>query len=153
MSFIRTKLIDPSMGMNSQSYHFMKMAEMELPRIIGWTIPDDFTVQTLRYHNGREQGFLWTISKWSPNLREKTPQINFVWYEHRNSDKLCCIKWTGDVKTPIDKSVTYSAIPEEVFPDKWSYTKGFRPFRFREALAWWANELQDWYDEIKEREE
>ena len=145
------KLIDPSMGMSHQPYAFMKVAEIKLPHVVDY-ITEEFSVETSRYHNCREQGFLWSICKGLvPNLG--APQINFVWYEHRNSDGLCCIKWTGAVKTPMDGSVSYRAIPDEVYPDKYSYTKGFHYFDFRKAIAWWADELRDWYDEIKEGEE
>ena len=148
----KLKIIDPSMGMSSQTYAFMKVAETTLPRYIVWPITDEFCVETSRYHNCREQGFLWTMCKGSlPNSSDN--QINFVWYEHRNSDRLCCIKWTGKLQTPIDGSVTCHVIPEEVFPDKYSYTEGFHDFDFVKAIAWWADELQDWYDEIKEGEE
>jgi len=147
----KLKIIDPSMGMSSQPYAFMKVAETTLPRYIEWPITDEFYVETSRYHNCREQGFLWSMCKGSlPNFSDGAPQINFVWYEHRNSDRLCCVKWTGKVKIPLDGSVTYQVIPEEAFPDKYSYTEGFHYFDFLKAIAWWADELQDWYDKIKE---
>ena len=147
----KLKIIDPSMGMSSQPYAFMKVAETTLPRYIEWPITDGFYVKTSRYHNCREQGFLWSMCKGSlPNFSDGAPQINFVWYEHRNSDQLCCIKWTGKVKIPLDGSITYQVIPEEAFPDKYSYTASFRYYKFEEAISWWADELQDWYDKIKE---
>lgn len=139
------------MGMSSQPYALMKVAETTLPRYIEWPITDDFRVETLRYHNCREQGFLWSMCKGSlPNFSDKIPQINFVWYEHRSSDRLCCVKWTGKAKTTIDGSITYRAIPEESFPDKYGYTESFHYYKFEEAISWWADELQDWYDKIKE---
>jgi len=43
-------------------------------------------IKVARWENCREQGYI-------VSLKHKRDQLNIVFYEHRNSDAICAVKW------------------------------------------------------------
>lgn len=70
-------------------------------------------VKLCRWENGREQGY--TLSLPSKDYKR---QLNIIFYEHRNSDNICAVKW---------EQVSYNSIStfeqanfgEEIYKTKW----------------------------------
>lgn len=80
----------------------------------------DLNIEVGRFENGREQGYVFSISV--PSYFSKTSEFeqkNWAVYEHRNSDNLCVLSSRSfTINTP---SV------EEMFngKSKWDYDKAF----------------------------
>lgn len=113
--------------------------------------------QTRYYNNGREKGFHWSLNKPSGGTGRLPPvrTLNFVWYEHRNSDQLVCIMWENPTLSQhwregasgldcADNVTGFDNIPEEAFPNKYDYTKAFSYMEIFEAFRWWMCQVQEW---------
>jgi hypothetical protein len=85
-------------------------------------VPPRVWLSTRPYCNCREQGFVLSVRR--SGAKNALP-VNIAFFEHRNSDSLCAIRWEGEL--PIDGSVTAMDIPEAAYHDKWSVTKSW-PF-------------------------
>jgi len=128
---------------NSQAAKFLTFIENELPEVDFDSPPEDkdwsIDFQIRPYTNCREQGFVLSARQLSGG--KATPVHHFVWYEHRNSDSLCVIYWEDKVSPYAADSLTAADIPEEVFPDKYSYTKSFKWGDFGSAWSWFREQL------------
>lgn len=81
------KLIDPLMGINHQAWsvlHYLGSQTLEVPQV-GLFV-------TAPWYNGREQGFVIT---YLPRSR-KIKNLNIAFYEYRNSDSICSLRWESD---------------------------------------------------------
>ena len=108
------KAADFNCGMNDQAAVLLRaLASIEVD------LPSGSWISTYPYCNCREMGFVLSIV--SANAK-RAPE-NIAFYEHRNSDEICAIRWTG--RLPINGAVSPSDIPDGVFPDKWSYTESW----------------------------
>ncbi len=93
------------------------------------SLPERFYITTSPYCNCREMGFVISLHGWNPVV-----QVNIAFFEHRNSDNLCAIKWEGS--TNINGAVTPDDIPREVYPDKytlsaeWPYLELYPAIRY-----------------------
>lgn len=78
-----------------------------------------------RYENCREQGYILSVKSWG----EVFEQINYVFYEHRNSDELCVYRFSlNTINTP-----TLAEVPMK---DKWDTTKDFKCGEIVECGNW-----------------
>ena len=97
-------------------------------------VPDTWYVETRRYYNGRERGFCISIRDLG-----QSQATNFVFYEHRNSDEICCVKFPGNVG---ENYVTSEDIPEEYFKDKYSYTASWGYMEFAKVREYLVAEIE-----------
>lgn len=115
-------------GMNTQAWLLMQyLSDQEIE------LPVSHFLMTRPYCNCREMGFVVQLH------RPKGKPINWAFFEHRNSDSLCCLKWEGT--TPVDGSVPVSCVPESVYPDKYAITKSWSYLAIGEAAMWLGEEL------------
>ena len=70
----------------------------------------DAMIKLGRWENCREQGYVVSL------LNEKHIQLNIAWFEHRNSDAICAIKW---FQNSINSLTIDTAEFEGVYKDKW----------------------------------
>lgn len=71
------------------------------------------TLDVGRFENCREQGYIFSV-------RYKTSQMNYVVYEHRNSDQICVVRFVGNtINTPTSEMVF------ENMKDKYDVTNKF----------------------------
>lgn len=111
-------MIDTTMNMNAQAYalmHFLSTQEPHTARYYDGKYRIE--IRCKPYMNARERGFVLEIRQGIGH-----DPVCLAFFEHRNSDALCCIRWT-----PTFPRWSYSAedIPESVYPDKWSVTKSW----------------------------
>jgi hypothetical protein len=97
-----------------------------------------------RWENCREQGYV-------VYLRNKQyVQLNIAFFEHRNSDIICAVRWLQDtINSPNIDSANFG---DDVYKDKYdvSYSVGFH--QFEEIADWIFNELKDhWIAGVKEK--
>ena len=115
-------IIDTTMNMNAQAYalmHFLSTQEPHTARYHDGKY--QIYIRCKPYMNARERGFVLEIRQGIGFDLIHDP-VCLAFFEHRNSDALCCIRWT-----PTFPRWSYSAedIPESVYPDKWSVTKSW----------------------------
>ncbi len=111
-------MIDTTMNMNAQAYalmHFLSTQEPHTARFNDGKY--QIEIRCKPYMNGRERGFVLEIRQGIG-----CDPVCLAFFEHRNSDLLCCIKWVPS--WPVE---CYRAddIPHDVYPDKWSVTKSW----------------------------
>ena len=62
-----------------------------------------------RWCNCREQGYVISLT----NINRE--QLNIVWFEHRNTDSICIIRW----EQSTFNLPNIDTIPEQEYRDKW----------------------------------
>jgi hypothetical protein len=72
----------------------------------------DANINVSRWENGREQGYIVSLmsKKFNP-----TKQLNIAFFEHRNSDNICAIKWE---QVSINALTISNAIFNDVYRNK-----------------------------------
>lgn len=123
-------LADIKCGMNRQAFvllQAMSMVERELPGM-AW-------ISTGPYSNCRECGFVIATRN------QAGKHMFMAFFEHRNSDSLCCVRWIG---TPnITGGYTPDDIPESAYPSKWDVTKSWPYMGIQEAIEWATDQITD----------
>lgn len=123
--------MDTVSGMNAQAEAFSHFLNLCVEGL------DDGRLITKRpYFNCRERGFVITV--WG---RKSQTAKHFAWFEHRNSDGLCCIAWEGKTSGAHGDFFTVADIPTKAYPDKWSVTKSFSWGDFGNAAVWLRQEI------------
>ena len=148
-----SRWLDTGFGVHSQVKMLMQYASEKMDDYL--ERGDGYT-RTRYYNNGREKGFHWSIHRPSPGNGYGGPTLNFVWFEHRNSDRLICLMWenpttaqhcrTATTSVTFDNVSGFMNIPEEVYLDKYHYTKDFKYMEISEAFRWWMKQVTDWFD-------
>lgn len=135
-------IASPTLHMNSQIYSlFVAMATKKID------IPECVFLSTKPYCNCREQGFVITFETIDRSLSE---QVNYAFYEHRNSDQICVIRWEGRLN--VAGAITPNDIP--AFKNKWDVTKSFDYMDIKGVLCWIMAEIETLsYKVNKAREE
>jgi hypothetical protein len=104
-------------------------------------------IYVARWENCREQGYVVSMN----TINNKC--INIAFFEHRNSDGLCAVKWE---QRSLNSPTITTALPymekQGVYQTKSdvSYRVGYG--EIMEMVKWIKNELQTFYDENKEKE-
>ena len=93
----------------------------------------DANIKVARWENCREQGYILS-------LRDANhEQLNIAFFEHRNSDEICAVKW---LQNSINTITIDTAKFKNVYKDKWDVSHSVN---FSEA-----NNMADWiYEELK----
>lgn len=93
------------------------------------------TLDVGRYENCREQGYIFSI-------RYGVEQRNYAVYEHRNSDKLCVIRFDGwTMNTPEAEMVW------DNMKDKWDVTISFDYGEIVKCGDWLVEDMRAFLDE------
>ncbi len=81
------------------------------------------TLQISRWENCREQGYV--ISQRLNKVG--VAQLNIAWFEHRNSDQICAVRW---LQNTINMPTIDSAEFGDVYKDKFdvSFESGWREY-------------------------
>lgn len=99
-----------------------------------------------RWENCREQGYVISISG-GPDHE----QLNIAFFQHRNSDAICAIKWhQTTINTPTIEKASEIDFNGEVYQDgKFDVTKEVGCFEIEEMAKWIAGELEDYVKTIQ----
>jgi hypothetical protein len=90
-------------------------------------------VYIAEWHNCREQGYIVYMRN------KKREQINIAFFEHRNSDSMCAVKW---IQHTLNPPTIDTAEFDDVYKDKWdvSHTESHGQ----------ASKMADWiYDQLE----
>lgn len=89
---------------------------------------------TKPYCNCREMGFTLSI------FRANKEPLNICFFEHRNSDNLCALKWEG--RLPVHGGSSVDDIPKKNYPDKWTLAKSVGCLQISEMIDWAKEEIK-----------
>lgn len=100
---------------------------------------EDMDVEVGRWENGREQGYIVRI----PSKSWVGPYLNIAFFEHRNSDDICALRWhQTDINMPNITNATFEYDGERIYSTKHDVTKGWGYCSYVEAAEWIAEELK-----------
>ena len=103
-------------------------------------------IKVARWENGREQGYICMLHD------AKYKQLNIAFFEHRNSDSICAIKWhQNTMNTPTIDTADFNG---ECYDTKWNVSFEVSYFQIVEMGDWIFEQFVNHYaDSIKPVEE
>lgn len=92
-----------------------------------------------RWENCREQGYV-------VSLRALGEQLHIAFFEHRNSDSICAIRWKQVyINSPTIDTAEFAG---QCYKDKWDVSKEVRPGNITDMADWIGGEFESfWRDE------
>lgn len=103
----------------------------------------DAKVKIGRWENCREQGYV-------VSLRNKNAkQLNIAFFEHRNSDRICAVKW---LQNSTNTLTIDTAKFGDIYKNKYDVSFQVSCCQFEEMGTWIIKQLQDHWNEGIESE-
>lgn len=91
-----------------------------------------------RWENCREQGYVITL--WSENRK----RLCIAFFEHRNSDSICAIKWEQEgINSPTIDTANFNGA---CYRDKWDVSKSVLAGGIAEMADWITEEMSKWWE-------
>lgn len=87
-----------------------------------------------RWENCREQGYVVSLRS------ENGKHLHIAFFEHRNSDAICAIKWEQNI-FPNSPTIDTADFDGKVYKDKWDVSKEFGCGKVYEMAEWIEAEL------------
>lgn len=97
-----------------------------------------------RWENCREQGYVVMLRA------ENGKNLNIAWFEHRNSDSICALRWE-QVAFPNSPNIDTADFGKACYSDKWDVNKQVSCGHISEMSEWITGELQAFW--LSNREE
>ena len=103
----------------------------------------DYTATITDWYNCREHGFVITMyhrgwtAKCGPN------QLNIAFFEHRNTDGICAIKWVQGLS--IDPPTIDTADFGDTYKDKYDISHGVNYGQAEEMAEWIIQQMTAYY--------
>lgn len=96
-------------------------------------------IEVARWENCREQGYILTLL--SPKHEGK--QLNIIFFEHRNSDSICAVRWEQEVtmNTPTIKDAKFG----DVYKDKYDVSNIVSYGLVLEMSDWIREQLTEYW--------
>lgn len=104
----------------------------------------DAEFKVARWENCREQGYV--IYLVSPIHRK---QLNIAFFEHRNSDQICAIKW--EQYPTLNSPTIDTAEFGDVYKNKYDVSKEVDYGEIMEMANWIEEEFTEWYQQFIEK--
>ena len=105
----------------------------------------DAKPKVARWENCREQGYV--VSMKSIDFEK---QLNIAFFEHRNSDQICAVKWE---QTNVNSITIDTAKFKNVYKDKWNVSFGVRYDKAYEMAKWIHEQLTLFWKETTRKKE
>lgn len=93
-----------------------------------------------RWENCREQGYI--ISLRSKDFKR---QLNIAFFEHRNSDSICAVKWQQISMNTI--TIDSAVFGEGIYTDKYDVSKSVGYGQIVEMASWIQEQLEEFWNE------
>lgn len=95
-----------------------------------------------RWENHREQGYIISLKS-----KYYQRQLNIAFFEHRNSDNICAVKWE---QLAIDTiTIDNAKFGEGIYTDKYDVSKYVNYGQIVEMAVWIENQFQNFWNETK----
>ncbi len=99
----------------------------------------DFDISIARWYNCREQGYIT-----SARTKDFKRQMNIAFFEHRNSDQICAVKWE---QTSINPLTIDTAELGDIYKEKYDVFKAVSWNQPWELATWIFEQFQDFLTE------
>ena len=94
----------------------------------------DAEIQVDRWENCREQGYVVILRN------KKREQLNIAFFEHRNSDSICAVKWQQE---SINTLTIDNAKFGDVYKDKYDISHSVSYGKAKEMAEWIIEQLRE----------
>lgn len=94
------------------------------------------------WHNGRENGYVITLSHWSARKH-----LAIVFYEHRNIDNICFLVWESD--RSFFNPPTLDDIPEGVYTHTGDVTERFSYGEIGKAVNYAYDRMEEFWEKCE----
>ena len=94
-------------------------------------------VTLAEWHNGRESGYVLSMRKFGRT------QINIAFFEHRNSDNICAIKWEQMTLNP--PTIETAEFKGQCYSDKWDVSHTVGVGEAYQMAEWIMEQLCEWW--------
>lgn len=99
----------------------------------------DAEINVGRWENCREQGYILSlVAPWSK-------QLNIAFFEHRNSDSICAIKWEQFSMTSITID---TAVFGDVYKTKWDVSHTVDYGHIVEMVEWIRTQFTEFWEQF-----
>ena len=98
-----------------------------------------------RWMNCREQGYVIYMRS-----KHYDRQLNIAFFEHRNSDSICAVKWEQNT---MDAPVLELSNFGDVYKDKWDVSYSVAYSEYSKMGDWIINELEEFWEDSKVKKE
>ena len=100
----------------------------------------DATIEVARWENCREQGYIISL------INKKGEQINIAFFEHRNSESICALRWLQSSINSI--TIETAQFNGDAYKDdnKYNVSKSVGYGSFIEMKDWIISELTKHYE-------
>lgn len=97
-------------------------------------------IEVARWENCREQGYILTLVNPKSGANE---QLNIIFFEHRNSDNICAVKWTQPLtfNAPTIETAQFG----DVYKTKYDVSFEASYGEIRKMSEWIKNELTQYW--------
>jgi len=99
----------------------------------------DADIRVARWENCREQGYVVTLRS-----KDYKQQLNVAFFEHRNSDSICAIKW---FQNTLNSPTIHTADFGEVYKDKYDTSHDVGYGEAAKMAEWVKNQLELFWTE------
>ena len=103
-------------------------------------------VEVSRWYNGREQGYILSIRS-----KDYNRQLNIAFFEHRNSDNICAVRWEQLSMNPI--SSYEQAEFGDAYQDKYDVSKSVGYGEIAEMSTYIQDEFNEFWKVTSAKEE
>jgi len=98
----------------------------------------DAEIKVSRWENCREQGYVICM-----RTKDYSKQINIAFFEHRNSDNICAIKWEQiTTNAPTIDTAEFG----DVYKDKYDVSHSVGYGEIPSMSEWITNELEEFWE-------
>ena len=139
---------DKNFGVNPQVLAVLELLAQQEPYFAKYNDKMkeyDVTFKTYPWYNGREQGVSISMNPaWGMNGKKT---LHIAIFEHRNSDRLCCLKWESDyfyVNAPCQETGIYNIAYKG--GSKWDLDATFAPNEIGKCTDWIMTQMEEFYN-------
>ncbi len=97
----------------------------------------DADIRIGRWENCREQGYIVYLKSFGIN------QLNIAFFEHRNSDRICAIKWEQNSINSL--TIDTAEFPKNVYSDKYDVSFSVAYGQALEMANWISEQFSSYY--------
>ena len=99
----------------------------------------DAHVTIARWENCREQGYIVSM-----NSKDYQKQLNIAFFEHRNSDNLCAVRWE---QTSMNTITIDTAVFGDVYKDKYDVSHSVKWGEAMKMAEWITEQFEKFWEE------
>jgi hypothetical protein len=98
----------------------------------------DASPEISRWENCREQGYVVSMRN-----KSYSDQINIAFFEHRNSDSICAVKWN---QITTNSPTIDTAVFGDVYKNKWDTSHDVGYGEFMQMAKWIREQFESFYE-------